>query len=179
MNLNKEKNQRQIAEKWLNNAVAHFGTTEDPYEAGYLLPDARMLDFSEKSMGGTAGSRSADHREISRAIPEIWENATNSTTADMELFLISTGSVRMGLWKGASIQLDMYQMPNNLQIGKINRIIRSSRMDIDLDLQKGPYELRTDKQYFISQAGTVGDSFQSWQTSQLWSTIRDWYRWLK
>jgi len=41
-----------------------FGTTEDPREAGYILLDGEMLDFSGKNEGGTPGTRSYDHRQI-------------------------------------------------------------------------------------------------------------------
>lgn len=49
-------------------ALAVFGTTDDPREAGYILPDGTMLDFSGKTEGGPAGTRSYDHRDIGRAI---------------------------------------------------------------------------------------------------------------
>ena len=37
--------------------------TENPKEAGYMLPDGSMLDLSGKSEGGTPGMRAFDHRE--------------------------------------------------------------------------------------------------------------------
>lgn len=54
------------ADLW-HGAIKEFGTTKDPHEAGYVLPDGRMLDFSGKRDGGTPGERSYDHREINRA----------------------------------------------------------------------------------------------------------------
>jgi len=44
-----------------------FGLTEDWSEAGYILDDGEMLDFSGKNQGGPAGTRSRDHREIGQA----------------------------------------------------------------------------------------------------------------
>lgn len=50
-------------------AKKEFGTTRDPNEAGWLLPDGSMLDFSEKNEGGPPGGRSLDHRAIERVVP--------------------------------------------------------------------------------------------------------------
>lgn len=47
-------------------AKKEFGLTSNFKEAGYLLPDGSLLDFSEKRDGGTPGVRSLDHRNISR-----------------------------------------------------------------------------------------------------------------
>ena len=46
--------------------VSGFGITYDYREAGYILPDGRMLDFS----GGLGGQRGADHSEINRVYPD-------------------------------------------------------------------------------------------------------------
>jgi len=45
-------------------AVKNMGLTKDIREAGYVLPDGRMLDFSGKRDGGDSGVRYMDHREI-------------------------------------------------------------------------------------------------------------------
>lgn len=44
-------------------AEEHFGVTTDPREAGFVLPDGRMLDLSERRTGGDTGSRARDHSE--------------------------------------------------------------------------------------------------------------------
>ncbi|MFW6175232.1 MAG: JAB domain-containing protein, partial [Acidobacteriota bacterium] len=44
-----------------------FGTTDDPFEGGYILRDGTMLDFSGKRQGGSPGRRLMDHREINQA----------------------------------------------------------------------------------------------------------------
>ena len=51
-------------EKTRERAVEEFGTTTRFSEAGYLLPDGQMLDFSGKNDGGPKGARTIDHREI-------------------------------------------------------------------------------------------------------------------
>lgn len=54
----------------------HFGFTMDPREAGYVLPDGRMLDLSGKRQGGGGGVRYMDHREL----PDL---GGKDSTADM------------------------------------------------------------------------------------------------
>src|SRR3990167_10713980 len=49
----------------IESAKEIFGITTNPKEAGYILPDGKMLDFSGKREGGTPGTRVVDHREIS------------------------------------------------------------------------------------------------------------------
>jgi hypothetical protein len=46
-------------------ARAFYGTTDNPFDAGYLLPDGEMLDFSE---GGGMG-RVLDHRNVGIVYP--------------------------------------------------------------------------------------------------------------
>jgi hypothetical protein len=52
-------------------AVEYFGLTYDTREAGYILPDGSMLDFSEKNNGGPGGYRTLDHSGISAAYDDI------------------------------------------------------------------------------------------------------------
>jgi len=49
-------------------AKKKFGVTTDLREAGYLLEDGSLLDFSGKREGGSPRTRGYDHREISRVI---------------------------------------------------------------------------------------------------------------
>ena len=59
-------------------------------EAGYVLSDGRMLDFSGKKDGGPAGDRAEDHRQLN--IPTE-ENI--SGTDLMNAFMRETGAIRM------------------------------------------------------------------------------------
>ncbi len=45
---------------WTERAIEHFGTTTKPHEAGFILYDGQMLDFS----GGYKDERRIDHSEI-------------------------------------------------------------------------------------------------------------------
>jgi hypothetical protein len=62
------KNPHAAAGKVLEaRAVEVFGVTEDPREAGFIMADGRMLDFSPRMHGESGGWRSADHTEIGLA----------------------------------------------------------------------------------------------------------------
>jgi hypothetical protein len=59
------KNPHAAAGKVLEaRAVEVFGVTEDPREAGFIMADGRMLDFSPRMHGESGGWRSADHTDI-------------------------------------------------------------------------------------------------------------------
>jgi hypothetical protein len=55
------------AQRTFARAIKEFGITNDFVEAGYLLPDGQLLDFSERNNGG-GGVRSLDHGAIGRVL---------------------------------------------------------------------------------------------------------------
>jgi len=55
------------AEMYRVKALEHFGTTDNYYESGWILPDGQMLDYSD---GMHDGERHHDHREIGEVFPE-------------------------------------------------------------------------------------------------------------
>jgi len=59
-------------EDLVRKAIEEWGLTDDLYEAGYILEDGSLLDFSGKKEGGMPGMRSSDHREITRIIEGDW-----------------------------------------------------------------------------------------------------------
>lgn len=75
-------------------AIKEFGTTKDINEAGYLLPDGTMLDFSGKNQGAGAsarGHRYLDHRDIGQVAPSIGDSPTET----MQGFMSSVDAVRI------------------------------------------------------------------------------------
>ena len=64
-----EEQEKEPHRALMNKAKKHFGTTEDFREAGWILPDGSMLDFSGKNEGGTPGQRMRDHTEIGFITP--------------------------------------------------------------------------------------------------------------
>ena len=75
--------------------VQKFGLTKDPREAGYILPDGSMLDFS---MGYT-GTRMRLHGDlgedlIKKVLPGIAPDSFNAQTEAMYAFQKKTGALR-------------------------------------------------------------------------------------
>lgn len=79
-------------QKITEEAVQHYGLTDDLSEAGYILPDGRMLDLSGKNQGGTPGVRSIEHRTVAM-LPSI--DQPGDLSAAMTQFLNSTGAARI------------------------------------------------------------------------------------
>ena len=55
---------RPATKEEIDRIVEHFGTTRNINEAGYILPDGRMLDLSDRKNGAPGGRRSLDHRDV-------------------------------------------------------------------------------------------------------------------
>lgn len=71
---------------WITRAKEIFGTTDNPNEAGFILPDGQLIDLSGRKTGdftpgktGLYGSgRHLEHSELTRVLPEgERENATH------------------------------------------------------------------------------------------------------
>jgi hypothetical protein len=120
---------------YLDKAIKLFGLTDDPSEAGYILPDGTMLDFSVKKEGGTPGRRVNDHREIG----SILEGKNLGWTEGMNFLMKTTGSVRLGYnndfmfvsFKGPLTELQIYTI---IELGKE----RIKTIDIE-----GPIDYKT------------------------------------
>lgn len=94
-------------------AKKHFMVTHDVREAGYILPDGTMLDFSGKHYANRRdwpylkGVRNVDHRELTS------ENTHTNSTLDkyfdakdpsdiMQEFMVKTGAMRVDFNAGVS-----------------------------------------------------------------------------
>lgn len=124
-------------------AVKHFGLTRDASEAGYILPDGRMLDFTGRHYAGgvwneaiqayrlkerdyLAGSRSVDHREL--------EDLTEAGGTDgMHEFMRRSGAIRYQSHTGG---FEAFYPPSESQIKAILRAhsqrFRGEPLDIDV-----------------------------------------------
>jgi len=107
----KEKNQKSISEEYRQNIYLEnlakqegteggFGLTEDIKEAGYIMRDGTMLDFSGKKEGGIPGERARDHREISSL-----DTIEDSGTEGMIEFMNRTGAIRILFYDGINIDI--------------------------------------------------------------------------
>lgn len=78
----------------IDKAVAHFGTTHNIKECGYILTDGKMLDFSGFKFGGLRGYRSIDHREIA----DIYEIEISGNDAMIDF--MNQGNIRVNSESG-------------------------------------------------------------------------------
>ena len=119
-----------LREDFVDRAVEIFGLTDDYEEAGYILADGRMLDFSGKNMGGRGGTRSLDHRDICDV------DTLHSGSAGMDEFMDATGSIRFGFNDG-DLQLNMLHPPTLAQIRRLVRAMKYWRGGVYIDLEDG------------------------------------------
>jgi hypothetical protein len=84
----KQKVYSSVSPDIFNKAKKHFGTTNNILEAGYILPDGSLLDFSGKRDGGKSGRRTVDHREID----EIFDSLEGT---DAMIAFMAAGAVRL------------------------------------------------------------------------------------
>jgi hypothetical protein len=96
-------------------AVRAHGLTDDLAEAGYILPDGRLLDFSGKREGGPSGTRNMDHRQLS--FPH--DTDFDSPTDVMNAFMRETGAVRMDANSGS---VDLEAEPTSKQLSVIEDV---------------------------------------------------------
>lgn len=94
----------------IDRAKEIFGLTEDWNEAGYILDDGEMLDFSGKNQGGSAGMRARDHREIGQA----FAGDKPSYTEGMVWFMDNARAIRMSLNSG-DLMVDFAGPPTRAQ----------------------------------------------------------------
>lgn len=129
---------RTNADKWLKEqkkvvdaAVDYYGLTDDINEAGYILPDGGMLDFSGKGMGGMPGRRAFDHREIAAAFDEevIGKTSPFPELVVMEEF-INAGNIRFLPESGTFL---MAHKPTPAQYRTIERVMDQRNGEIQIE----------------------------------------------
>lgn len=102
-------------------AVEEFGTTEDPFEAGYILRDGKMLDFSGRRLGrGTVGgTRSMDHRRVAGLYDETFEGGDVEAVFAFE----GDGNIRLSVFD----DLVRAEFASNLTGDQIRRLQEAAR----------------------------------------------------
>ena len=77
-----------------------LGTTTDYQEAGYILTDGSLLDFSGRAFGPSGyGQRNLDHRQIRSIAYDYKDNKETylrKYDTDMMSFMKKTGAIRFG-----------------------------------------------------------------------------------
>ena len=80
-----------------NKAIEEFGKTTNPLEAGYILKNGVMLDFSGKKDGGPSGVRYMDHRDVAVLYKDI------DGTKAMSKFMGESEAIRVSFTKDYSL----------------------------------------------------------------------------
>lgn len=109
---------RNKNEEYNKKAKDYFGTTYRMAEAGYILTDGELLDFSGKKFGGPDGQRTMDHRQV------------NEIDVSMEDF-INSGNIRF-MPEGDKILMSNY--PTQKQFDMIRRAVGLSRGTFTVEL---------------------------------------------
>jgi len=112
-----------------------LGTTNKFTEAGYLLKDGTMLDFSGKKSGGPSNTRTMDHREIN----QVYDTILDTNSQYMSDFM-SRGNIRLLYPTGIDIHLT--QEPTAAQYRTLNSFITSAlikdgEFNLDISNDKG------------------------------------------
>ena len=98
--------------EWTERAIDHFGTTKNPYEAGYILCDGQMLDFS----GGFLNEKRLGHSEIYQIYSdEELENfsVTHKNYGSIQLFQTLSNAIRMSVDRISSfIYISIFESQN-------------------------------------------------------------------
>lgn len=106
----------------VNKAKEYYGLTYNFNEAGYILQDGEMLDFSGKNHGGSKNTRSYDHRNINI----VMEGSEPTPTDSMTKFMKDEGAIRFSFF-GDYALLDMEQLPTRDQLSTIKIFITTKR----------------------------------------------------
>lgn len=128
---NVKKSRRENDEEDVKTAEAYFGTTYKINEAGYLLTDGKLLDFSGRHEGGPGGYRTVDHRDIVDAFNGDYGDGSYS--GGMIEFM-QAGNIRLSPESGG---INLSKMPTKAQMSTLDRYITSFRGEVILDIDDG------------------------------------------
>ena len=111
-------------------AVLAKGETENVREAGYILPDGTMLDFSGKRDGGEANDRAEDHRQLGFDMG----GSSDSYSEDMNRF-IAAGAIRIDANSGS---IHIGKLPTVAQLAGLKKVLNYNRSnELHMDLVDG------------------------------------------
>lgn len=135
----------------MSELIKYFPYTNNESEAGYLMKDGKMLDFSGKTQGGTAGQRIQDHREISQFLNQEKLNEEEKDFLKktdynyIKYFGLSEGAIRVDFSNNSQdIQIDIFQKPTEKQLDKIREVYKNKLgyifADINYKNKGGDYD---------------------------------------
>lgn len=109
-------------------AVKRFGKTDDIREAGYILPDGSMLDFSH----GFKGRRVSEHQEINQVYGV--EDGRYQDYSDKAItgFIMDCKAMRVGIGSEDS-WTEMYHKPTEKQLMRLDEIRAKTKESMVLE----------------------------------------------
>lgn len=94
-------------------AATEYGYTDNPYDAGYILPTGEMLDFSE----GAGMGRIVDHRNVAQFFN--YDNTEYAATTKQMIKFMRRGNIRV-MPEGKCIEFS--KAPTSAQLRTIRDI---------------------------------------------------------
>lgn len=122
-------------------AEAYFGRTYKISEAGYLLRNGHMLDFSGRHEGAPGGYRTVDHRDISDAFDGDYGNGEYG---DAMVQFMRAGNIRLSPESGG---INLSVKPTKSQIETLERYIQNFRGEVMLDIDNEAGETVASAEY--------------------------------
>ena len=122
-------------EALIDNAKETFGITDDIREAGYVLPDGTMLDFSGRHWGlddfEARGQRQVDHIDIGET-----DGIKDTTGNEMYDFMAQTGAMRVSMADGNSVA-SIAREPTAQQLAVLGRATNRKYLALSFNTPDG------------------------------------------
>lgn len=117
-----QRQDTEESQRLTNAARQQFGVTNNPREAGYLLPEGQFLDFS----GGEQGQRTIDHDAIGQVFqqPEMAALAPEAGTRSAAAFIRDAGAVRWAMPTRDTLMMEIAQPLTEAQHAQTMQAIR-------------------------------------------------------
>ena len=128
VNTKSEKNSARDVAEDNKTAETYFGRTYRISEAGYLLRNGHLLDFSGRHEGTPGGYRTVDHRDISDAFDGDYGSGEYG---DAMIQFMRAGNIRLSPESGG---INLSVKPTKSQLETLERYIQSFRGEVMLDI---------------------------------------------
>ena len=116
------------ADNVMRMAIEHFGTTEDPDAAGFIMPNGELLNF-----GAGFGGRQMDHREIATILPKGMVDPRKSGFETIKAFC-SLGPIRLHVGT-STVAFDVHRRPSSDQLRRVEDILyRESKKPVSVQV---------------------------------------------
>lgn len=139
-------------EEDVKTAEEYFGTTYNVREAGYILLDGKMLDFSGRKDGAPGGYRTVDHRDIWDA----FDGNFGESGSDAMVQFMQAGNIRVMPESGG---INLSVKPNAAQITALERYISrfNGEVVLDFDNKNGDTVASAEYKRFTSAKRILSD----------------------